>query len=213
MTNETLEKPERRAPADKFNDRRSELVDAALETLAEFGYARTTLRDIAQNSRFSHGVIHYYFSDKVDLIAYCVRDYKAKCVARYDQIMVDAESYAALVERLAAGLCETIVADGKMHRLWYDLRSQALYEQRFHGDVDEIDKSLENMIARIVARAVELRSATQLVPDPIAYAAIDGLFQSALHKHLKGDKEALVELRQRVREFLNLATSGIPSST
>jgi len=28
----------------------------ASQTLAEFGYARTSLRDIAQNSNFSHGV-------------------------------------------------------------------------------------------------------------------------------------------------------------
>ena len=49
---------------DKFAERRAQLAAAALQTLAEQGYARTSLRDIAQNSEFSHGVLHYYFSDK-----------------------------------------------------------------------------------------------------------------------------------------------------
>src|ERR1700746_433689 len=58
---------------EKFNARRLELAEAALETLGELGYARTSLREIAQKSPFSHGVFHYYFSDKTDLICCCVR--------------------------------------------------------------------------------------------------------------------------------------------
>src|ERR1700747_3050170 len=50
-----------RARVDKFSARRIELADAALETLAELGYARTSLREIAQKSEFTHGVLHYYF--------------------------------------------------------------------------------------------------------------------------------------------------------
>src|SRR5690349_15394605 len=58
---------------DKFEERRRELADAALQTLSELGYARTSLREIAQHTSFSHGVLHYYFRDKVELITYCVR--------------------------------------------------------------------------------------------------------------------------------------------
>ena len=76
-----------RRPDDKFEDRRRELATAALQTLGELGYARTSLREIAQNSPYSHGVVHYYFADKVELITYCVRQYKAECVQRYDEIV------------------------------------------------------------------------------------------------------------------------------
>ena len=44
-----------RARVDKFSARRIELAEAALETLAELGYARTSLREIAQKSEFTHG--------------------------------------------------------------------------------------------------------------------------------------------------------------
>ena len=46
-------------------------AQSALLTLGQFGYARTSLRDIAANSEFSHGVVHYYFADKTELITYC----------------------------------------------------------------------------------------------------------------------------------------------
>jgi AcrR family transcriptional regulator len=77
----------------KFAERRAELGEAALQTLAELGYARTSLREIAQNSEFSHGVLHYYFTDKLDLILCSVRQYKARCVRRYDDVTATATSF------------------------------------------------------------------------------------------------------------------------
>src|SRR4030095_8374228 len=73
-----------RLPDAQFTEPRAELGEAAMQTLAELGYARTSLREIAQNSAFSHGVLHYYFTDKLDLILCSVRQYKARCVKRYD---------------------------------------------------------------------------------------------------------------------------------
>ncbi len=96
-----------RRHVDKFTERRAELADAALKTLAELGYARTSLREIAQNSGFSHGVLHYYFTDKVDLITHCVKQYKAHCVPRYDQIVADSDTAEALCTGFAAGLAAT----------------------------------------------------------------------------------------------------------
>ena len=43
-----------------------------------------------------------------------------------------------------------------MHRLWYDLRAQSLFERSFQADVAEIDQSLERMIWRIVSQFAEL---------------------------------------------------------
>ena len=132
------------------------LAGAALQTLSELGYARTSLREIAQNSEFSHGVLHYYFTDKVDLITYCVRQYKAECVLRYDQIVATAGTADDLVHGFADGLAATLREDAFLHRLWYDLRSQSLFEESFRADVLEIDESLERMIWRIVSRFGEL---------------------------------------------------------
>src|SRR3982751_4654630 len=112
-----------RRPVDKFEDRRRELATAALQTLGELGYARTSLREIAQNSPYSHGVVHYYFADKVELITYCVRQYKASCVQRYDAIVASSSAAPELASAFADALVTTMVEDAPMHRLWYDLRS------------------------------------------------------------------------------------------
>jgi len=197
-----------RRQVDKFAERRAELADAALQTLAELGYARTSLREIAQHSGFSHGVLHYYFSDKVDLITHCVKQYKARCILRYDQIVATAGAAEELADGFAEGLATTAREDAALHRLWYDLRSQSMFEDSFRADVLEIDDSLLRMIWRIVSRYSELTGAPLTVTRPAAYAIFDGLFQRALLHHLAGSADALTALTDDVRRLLPRLVDG-----
>jgi AcrR family transcriptional regulator len=188
--------------AAKYALRRLELARATVQTLSQLGYARTSLREIAANSEFSHGVLHYYFRDKFDLIMCGVKDYKAHCRQRYDLIVVEATSFDDLVEGFLEGLSATLVDDALMHRLWYDLRAQALFEPAFRQDVAEIDKDLELMIRRILNRAAELGKTSLSLPSAVTYSAIDGLFQQALLQHLAGNAQAASEMREQILLFL-----------
>jgi AcrR family transcriptional regulator len=191
-----------RRQVDKFAERRAELAAAALQTLAELGYARTSLREIAQNSNFSHGVLHYYFSDKIELIAYCVRQYKAECVTRYDNIVATATSTEELRAGFGAAMADTLREDARLHRLWYDLRNQSLFDDSYRKDVQEIDQSLERMIWRIVSRYSELAGAPVAVSPSLAYAIYDGIFQHALIRYLGGSDAAPAELQTNTERIL-----------
>ena len=197
-----------RRQVDKFAQRRDQLAAAALQTLAELGYARTSLREIAQNTDFSHGVLHYYFADKVDLIIHCVKHYKAICVRRYDEIMAASGTAGELAEGFAAGLANTAGEDATLHRLWYDMRSQSMFEPAFRADVLEIDDSLQRMIWRVVSRYAELSGRAPTVVPATAYAMFDGQFQHALLRHLAGSPDALDVLRAQVLALLPRLTEA-----
>jgi AcrR family transcriptional regulator len=197
-----------RRPVDKFEDRRRELAAAALQTLSELGYARTSLREIALNSPYSHGVLHYYFADKVELITYCVRQYKAECVQRYDRIVERSEPAGVLAADFGDALVTTLIDDAPMHRLWYDLRSQALFEASFRDDVLEIDATLERMIWQVVSRFAGLRGTEVAMPPSRCYAMFDGLFQQALLRQLSGVQSAAGDLREGALQLLELAVAG-----
>ncbi|MEJ3654111.1 TetR/AcrR family transcriptional regulator [Actinomycetes bacterium KLBMP 9759] len=184
-------------------EKRAELAVAALQTLAELGFARATLREIAQNSPYSHGLVHYYFADKADLITECVKQYKIVCVRRYDAVVSDAETPAELRTGFARDFATTMVDDSAMHRLWYDLRSQCMFEQGFRDEVAAIDKSLEKMIWRIVRRYAELCGQPLAVGSAFAYSLFDGLFQHALIRHLDGHSNAASTLRRQTRMALD----------
>lgn len=198
-----------RSQIDKFAQRRAELGEAALQTLAELGYARTSLREIAQNSAFSHGVLHYYFKDKLDLILCSVRQYKARCVQRYDQVTAESTTFDDLLAGFVQALGNTVRDEAPLHRLWYDLRAQSLFEEAFRADVAEIDGSLERMIWRVLSRLAELGGQRLLLPPAVAYAMLDGLFQQCLFRHLAGDKQAIPTLHKHVHAAL-LQLLGTP---
>ena len=191
-----------RAQVDKFSERREELARAALKTLSELGYARTSLREIAENTEFSHGVLHYYFTDKVDLIMCCVRQYKAVCVQRYDEVVTSAKTADELAKGFAQKMSQTLRDEATLHRLWYDLRTQSLFDASFREDVAAIDQSLERMIWRIVTEYARLREAELTMPSMLTYALFDGLFQKCLLKLLHGDANAPVELAEQVERAL-----------
>jgi AcrR family transcriptional regulator len=197
-----------RRQVDRFAERRAQLAAAALRTLAELGVAKTSLRDIAQNSEFSHGVLHYYFSDKIELITCCVRQYKAECVKRYDGIVASSGSVDELRRGFGAIMATTLRDEAKMHRLWYDLRTQSLFDDTFRADVEEIEQSLARMVWRIVSKYAELAGSPAVLSKAAAYAVYDGLFQHALFRYLAGDKSAPDVLDHDVQLLLD---SVVPS--
>jgi len=184
-----------RARVDKFAARRGELADATLATLGELGFARTSLREIAQKTAFSHGVLHYYFRDKIELITYCVRRYKEHCVTRYDEIVEEAATGGELAALFAEALVGTMLEDTAMHRLWYDMRSQAMFEEALQATVVDLDHQLEEMIWRVVSRHAELCDTVPAVSSVTAYSLFDGLFENSLLRHLAGDADAADRLR------------------
>ncbi len=191
-------------PVDKFDQRRAELAESALLTLGEMGYARASLREIAGNSPFSHGVLHYYFQDKTELVIYSVRYYKARCVTRYDAVVRDSTSADELVEAFAAKLAQTIRDEAPMHRLWYDLRTQSMFEPELRDAVTHIDQTLEEMIWRVVTRYSELAGRPPAMTPAAAYGVLDGLFQQALLGHLTGNAGAVDSIAAQVHELMPL---------
>jgi TetR/AcrR family transcriptional repressor of bet genes len=192
----------------KHETRRRALADSALRTLGELGYARASLREIANNSEFSHGVVHYYFHDKLELIIYCVRQYKAACVHRYDGVITASSSPSELVDAFADKLVETIVGEASMHRLWYDLRAQSMFEADLREAVLAIDKTLEDMIWRVVTTYAERAGRSPAMTAPAAYGLLDGLFQQALIGHLGGRPDALDDLRVQVFGLMPILLSA-----
>ncbi len=74
-----------------------------------------------------------------------------------------------------------------MHCLWYDLRTQSMFEESLREAVTLIDKTLEEMIWRVVSRYAELAGRPPAMTPAAAYGVLDGLFQQALLGHVAGD--------------------------
>ncbi|WP_072690354.1 TetR/AcrR family transcriptional regulator [Rhodococcus marinonascens] len=198
----------RKRPVDKFEDRRMQLADAALETLAEQGYARTGLRDIAERSDFTHGALHYYFHNKAELITYCVRRYKDRCIAQYDGLGLGSETAQEVLESFSGAVVSTMIEEAHMQRLWYDIRSQAMFESALAMDVAELDQNIQDVIFRVVVRYSELSEREPTLNSALTYALFDGLFMHAVMNHLAG-KSSESDVRLGIEHLLDSVTRPI----
>ena len=102
--------------------------------------------------------------------------------------MEESTTEQELLDGFAAKLVETIVAEAPMHRLWYDLRIQSMFDARLREAVLNIDTAICDMIWRIVTRYGELGRPSAAMDAASAYGVLDGLFQAALLGHVTGDR-------------------------
>ncbi|MFZ6653703.1 TetR/AcrR family transcriptional regulator [Undibacterium sp. TJN19] len=88
--------------------RRSEIVQALLATMAEHGYEKATIQLIAQKAGLTPGLLHYHFKTKADILLELVKVLAALSRQRYDEFAANASSpeeklHAYINARLAKG--------------------------------------------------------------------------------------------------------------
>ena len=178
--------------------KKDELADHAITALKQLGYARTSLRDIAEMSGVAVGTLHYYFEDKVDLITYCVRRYKVGFVADMGSILEADVEPEQLADRFIKGLSLSIRRDAETHRLWYDIRTQAMFDPAFEEVVADIEDGLRELVATFLSR-------TGVSPEQArpTYLVLDSFFRFHLQAYLRGDKGAPAQFEIEVSALLN----------
>ena len=188
-------------------ERRLELAQHALAALAELGYARVNLREIATRSGLSLGVIHYHFKDKNELLAAAVTLYKEAFLQQVEGCILAAENRATLADNLGSLLQQAVVQHGMTHRLWYDIRAQALFDETFLGLVSDLEQRLIRVIEQGLMRLSALdQGTTQAMPaiDPtLVYITLDGWFRYYLQRFIMGDEKAPRMLKKRLVDMFN----------
>jgi AcrR family transcriptional regulator len=179
---------------------RNELASHAIKALSQLGYARTGMRDIAQQSDRSVGALTYYFDDKVDLICYCVRIYKEGFIAEIDLAINQGRMQGSVIQSVAKAFAQAVALNAETHRLWYDIRSQSLYESNFREIVKDIEENLILLVSRIFDN--NCMSSSELRAN---YFILDGLFRMALQEQLDGQTEPAAELEQQIVAILSSA--------
>lgn len=190
-------------------DKRRELALHTLDALAELGFARINLREVAARSGTRLGSIHYYFEDKTDLLLCAVRLYTEEFIGGLEQLIRHAGNAQELIEQGSVALGEAIAEKAKMHRLWYDVRAQAMYEPAFRAVVDELENALAALTGHFLDKLAQFGVAG-LPADPLAtYLQMDGWFRYCLQRHLCGDAHARAELEHRLRGLISVQPAAL----
>ncbi|SFM34908.1 TetR/AcrR family transcriptional regulator [Shimia aestuarii] len=178
--------------------KKRQIAESAILALKELGYANTSLRDIAEKSEMSLGMLHYYFEDRTDLIIYCVSIYKEEFVRNITEALEKANGRAEVIDAFSNALVASIIDDEMTHRLWYDIRTQAMFDATFQPVVAEIEQKLMD----IVGTAFEKAGHETVENVELSYALLDGVFRYLMQGQIGESPRTRDELLRTFRALL-----------
>lgn len=132
---------------------RKRILDATMRCVAEAGYARATIREIAREADMTSGTLYHYFPNKAELVKATFDEVAMIAVPR---LASAAEQNATVLDKLMAVLDESVrVMRDYPLAVAFDRAIRAESPQHLHlaQDSDTVFTELHNLIGEILQQA------------------------------------------------------------
>ncbi|GAA1955959.1 TetR/AcrR family transcriptional regulator [Kitasatospora viridis] len=176
----------------KGEQTRARLVAAARTLLAGEGAARFTTRNVAALCGISHGMCHYHFQDRTELIVAVIEDIRPEWITPLEEAVDGPGDFAERAERVIGLLTPT--EDRDVAHLHSALHWLALNDDRVRVALEQEYRRWRRCFVRLFEVLAEERGAG-VEPGPLGEAfaaAVDGL---AAIRSLGSEVEAGAVLR------------------
>jgi AcrR family transcriptional regulator len=173
-----------------LDQRRQQILDAALGLFARNGFCNTKIADIARAAGVSHGAIYRYFPSKDDIVdAAAVRDRRAR-----DRRFAEAERAGEpidMLDELLAGYISRYWSAERVERaqLRMQLFADGVHNQRTNRTIRENRGDVFARMAEVVRRG-QARGQINRALDPLAVARL----LAAMYDGLMAQQSAEPEL-------------------
>lgn len=135
-----------------------QLIEATIETLAQRGFSRTTLTEVARMAGLSHGLVLFHFETKEKLLAetlaFLADEYRGNWSAALARAGASpAEQLNALIE---ADFNLTVFTPARLAAwcsFWGEAQSRPLYQQSCGSKDEDYNRRMEAIVARLIADA------------------------------------------------------------
>jgi TetR/AcrR family transcriptional repressor of bet genes len=188
--------------------RRQQLIEATIDCLARFGYAETTLADVADVAGLSRGIVNFHFESKEKLLVATLQFMADEYAQHWRQTLkkagpTPAEKLAALID----GDFDRSVASRRKLAAWVAFWGEAKSRPTYQALCGQRDQAYHDELTRICA---ELIAVSGRAADPVALAhGIDSLLEGLrLRLMMDGEGFRRADARSVARQFLSLAFPG-----
>jgi AcrR family transcriptional regulator len=139
------------------DQRREQMLHAALEVISARGYADTRIADVAERAGVSPALVIYYFKTKDQLLTEAIRYYEDTWYSVGQSRMAGLTSAAARLEEIVAMsvLSEADPEPASSWQLWLDFWAQAARNAEVAGVRQKSDERWREMIAALVFEGQE----------------------------------------------------------
>ena len=184
-----------------MSDRRTQIIDAAIESLKEAGYAGTSIREIARRGGFNSALISYYFSGLHGLLLAALDRSSEQRMTQYEAALAEASTFEEVVA-LARTIYRQDVQGGHI-TVFTEMVGASLAHPELGPELVARVEPWVEFVERALEKAAGENPLLQLVPRrDVAYAVVCFYLGVNVMTHLHDDV--------RVEELFDLATTLAP---
>jgi AcrR family transcriptional regulator len=150
--------------------RREQMLRAALEVIAARGYADTRISDVAERIGISPALVIYYFKTKDQLLTEAIKYLDNAWYADGQRRMAALPTAAARIEEIVAMSClpEADTEPKSSWALWLDFWALAAHNREVAGLRQKDDERWRDMICSVVRFGLETGEFRAVDPDNFA---------------------------------------------
>jgi len=181
-------------------DKRRQILDAAVRVFARKGYHASRVGDIAEEAGVAHGLLYHYFSSKAEVLEAIFHENWSVLLARIESVEETDEPAVDQLRHIAAIVLRT----------WLHLPDVVRVVVREFGRSPEVAERIGvlaqpiHAIERVIERGVE-RGEFRRDVDPrfaatVVYGSIDELLTAWVLGRLPGDEEDVAAAERTLLE-------------
>ena len=154
------------------DQRREQMLRAALDVIAERGYAESRIADVAERAGTSPALVIYYFKTKDQLLTEAIRFSEDSWYEAGTRRMAQIPTAAGKLEEIVAMSClpEADSEPESSWVLWLDLWAQALRHPEVAGVRQKFDERWRELICSLVVAGQEVGEFGPV--DPVDFAVL-----------------------------------------
>ena len=134
--------------------RRSQLIEATIATLADRGFSRTTLTEVARRAGLSHGLVLFHFQSKENLLAETLDHLSDEYRTNWQSALAAAglAPEAQLRALVMADFAPTVCTPDRLASwcaFWGESQSRPLYQARCGANDEHYNQTIKDICARM----------------------------------------------------------------
>jgi len=195
----------KRGPGRPSTGAKERILEAALETLLESGYAGLTYSKVAEQAGENKSLISYYFDSKQGLVGTVAELVGERITGQILQEIRDTTRVDDLTEGLVKGLWNVMDEDPRVARLYFDLSAVSVVDDQVQVALREVKERWRQVIASYLANAQVARNEIEAASIYLL-AGIQGLAIERL------DEEDAARLESARQLFIRASSLAITPS-
>jgi AcrR family transcriptional regulator len=188
-------------------ERRLQILKALDTCLQEKSFEKTSIKDIARVAGVNHGVLHYYFSSKEDIllnyIDYVIDDYQTQVKELLGTKDVDRLSKRELIEEIFGFINDRITLNKGLSRIFVEIWEIALYHDDVRAKLRETySRWFDELVANLSRYIEDKQFAIQVSIAMVAFWEGMALFSTIFEPGALDIKEVLKGFQYRVLDII-----------